>query len=443
MNGQPDLLSLKLNIEQGRALESMCDFMEDPDRLFFRVDGPAGTGKSTISALFTRRQTELGRTIALAAPTNKATRNLGSMRARIGLPDANIPIGTIFSLLGLVLGKDGEVRELQSTDRDKLDGVNAIVLDERGMVNDMLWNYLSQFAAERRIKVILTGDPYQIPPVGQEQSATDRLGLDAMLTKVERHDNQILNLATHIRECIEAGIAPTIKTDHDENGGVYLLRGKDFYKQIRKAFSSEAYHADGYAFKAMAWRNATVESMNESIRDEMYDGNPRMPFEIGERVVAKGPVLDIRSFIEDGFERFEAGTDQEGSVMSIVEAEHPFYRHIPCHHVVWELDDGGLANSYVVHQKGRNAFRDTKEELLQAARSEGGRAWGAFWNFTNMFAEMAPCHALTVHRAQGSTYRTAFVDVDDILANRDDKERWRLLYTAATRPSKCLILKRG
>ena len=435
-----DIRDIHLNADQQDAVQQLDDFMLDDSRMFFRMDGSAGTGKSTTSAIWAQRQISDGKCIALSAPTNKATRNLRSMKAKIS-PTANIPVGTAYSLLGLVMGKDGEAREIKSTDKDRLGGVDALVIDERGMINTSLWGHLRDFALDKRVKIILTGDRYQLPPVGEEESPTERLQLDVNLTKVERHDNQILAFATYLRDCIDSGTRPQFKSDNDADGGVFVMRGKDYYKTIRKAFSSDTYAAHAEAFKALAWRNATVSDCNDSIRDEMYNGNPAEPFELGERVVAKGPVMDTDRFLYEREESFMASTDEEGQVRSISKVEHPIYSDIECYCVVWTTDDGETAVSYVPTRAGKSAFNRVEAELLQQAKTGGGRYWANFWTFKQLFAELAPCHALTVHRGQGSTYRTAFVDVDDIMANRNFNEMLRMFYTAATRPSKSLMLK--
>ena len=435
-----DIRNIHLNADQQDAVQQLDDFMADGSQMFFRMDGSAGTGKSTTSAIWAQRQIADGKCIALSAPTNKATRNLRSMKRKIS-PTANIPVGTTYSLLGLVMGKDGEAREIKSLDKDRLGGVNALIVDERGMINTPLWGRLRDFAIEKQVKVILTGDRYQLPPVGEEESPTERLHLNVNLTKVERHDNQILTFATYLRDCIDAQRMPQFKGDNDENGGVFLMRGKDFYKQIRKAFSSDTYAANSEAFRVLAWRNATVADYIDSIRDEVYDNNPAEPFEIGERVVAKAPVMDTARWLYEREEAFMATTDEEGEVRSISVADHPVFSEIQCHCVTWTTDDGDTVISYVPTRAGKGAYNRIHSELLETAKSSGGRHWASYWTFKQLFAEMAPSHAMTVHRGQGSTYRTAFVDADDIMVNRNFSEMLRMFYTAATRPSKSLILK--
>ena len=69
-------------------------------------------------------------------------------------------------------------------------------------------------------------------------------------------------------------------------------------------------------------------------------------------------------------------------------------------------------------------------------------SWGGFWALKNEFMhDVRPCHAITAHRSQGSTYRSVFVDVEDILSNYNTTEALRCLYVACTRASDILVLK--
>lgn len=440
MSNVEDIRNIKLNGDQQNVVEMMIDHVTGPN-LFFRLDGSAGTGKSTSAAFAGREMMSMGIQLALAAPTNKATRNLNTFKRKIS-PAANIPVGTIYSQLGLVLGKDGEVREVGMSDRGhKLEGVQALIVDESSMVNEMLMGYIHSFAVDTGTKVIFMGDPrYQLPPVGEAESAVERLHLNASLTKVERHDNQILRLATHLRDCIDAGTRPTFKSDRDEEGGVSVMRSSDFRKMIRRAFSSEIYDQYPDAFKALAWRNVIVDDYNESIRDEMYNGRPATPFEIGERIVAKEPVLDVIQFRDSGEESFLATTDEEGTVVSVVVQAHPVYGEVEVYAVTFTNTFDETVTAYLPTEAGRRVVDRRLKELGEEARADRKR-WGAFWTYKGLFANLAPCHSLTVHRSQGSTYRTAFVDLDDLMVNRNFNEMLRMAYTACTRPSKSLILK--
>ena len=55
------------------------------------------------------------------------------------------------------------------------------------------------------------------------------------------------------------------------------------------------------------------------------------------------------------------------------------------------------------------------------------------------FARVDYAYATTVHRAQGSTYDTVFVDHRDLRVCRGDEQE-ALLYVAVTRPARRLAL---
>jgi hypothetical protein len=52
----------------------------------------------------------------------------------------------------------------------------------------------------------------------------------------------------------------------------------------------------------------------------------------------------------------------------------------------------------------------------------------------------AAVYGATVHRAQGSTYETVWVDYQDILKNRNRREAFQCLYVACSRPTTKLLL---
>ena len=442
MSNVEDITQIKLNSEQENAVEQMLDFAQSPN-LFFRLDGAAGTGKSTCSAFFAREALGMGIQMALAAPTNKATRNLGTFKDKIN-PTAQIATGTIYSQLGLVLGNDGEVRQVQDVGMHKLEGVNLVLVDEWSMINTSLMGHIHSFAMDNQVKFIFMGDPYQLPPVNEDQSAVERLHCNARLDKVERHDNQILSLATHLRECIDRGVTPTFRTDRDDDGGVSIMKPNDFRKMVRKVYCSPEYDEYPDAFKTIAWRNAIVDDYNESIRDAMYNGNPATPFEIGERIVVKAPVMDLLRWRAEGVEAFSAITDEEGTVQGVQVMPHPVYGEVECYCVTFSNDSGRLITGYLPTAKGARVQKARLDQLASEAKMER-RRWPAFWQYKQMFADLAPSHALTTHRSQGSTYRSTFVDLDDLWVNyqRNRNEGLRMIYTACTRASKALFLKKA
>src|SRR5690606_28010825 len=64
----------------------------------------------------------------------------------------------------------------------------------------------------------------------------------------------------------------------------------------------------------------------------------------------------------------------------------------------------------------------------------------SYFNLKDMYADMRPSHASTIHKAQGSTYNNVFMDLYDIGANNKPMEVARLLYVGTSRPKNKLYL---
>ena len=95
----------------------------------------------------------------------------------------------------------------------------------------------------------------------------------------------------------------------------------------------------------------------------------------------------------------------------------------------------------MVHADSRRAYDARLNQLAEQARKKA-LPWSSFWGYKHTyFHDICPCHAITAHRSQGSTYESTFVDVEDIMANYNRAEALRCLYVAATRAQRVLVMK--
>ena len=62
------------------------------------------------------------------------------------------------------------------------------------------------------------------------------------------------------------------------------------------------------------------------------------------------------------------------------------------------------------------------------------------YKLKQQYPDLRPRDAATVHKAQGSTYETVFLDLDDLSTCRDSQMAARLLYVAFTRAKKRVVL---
>lgn len=419
-----------LNEDQQASLESILEWAAKPyDEVepFYVLSGSAGTGKTyTIRALPNHFK---GR-IVYTAPTNKATKEL---RKSVTTEDYKPETCTIYSLLGLSLEASGEVKELKYPEEGvpDLSAFRLVVVDEGGMVNENLRKFIKTCSAEHKIKFLFMGDQAQLPPIGEIKSPIWKIKEGSALTKVMRHDNQILALATTLRGLVDHP-APNFKLDSNNDGeeGVWKLTEGAFEAKILEA-AELGWFSEPDKAKAIAWRNVTVDKLNKLIRGKIFN-NPTELWLPTDRVLFAAPAYDLE-------DQKVASTDDEGVINRIAVEWHPIYGEMKIFRISITLDDGRPAVARVLHPDSVMAFSQKLDALSDKARANR-RFWKEFWSFKDAFHNLRYSYALTAHRAQGSTYETVFVDYRDILLNRTKSEAMRCLYVACTRPKKRLYL---
>jgi exodeoxyribonuclease-5 len=417
-----------LNDEQQSAIATMEAFLSSAED-FFLLIGPAGTGKTFTMKELVRRVK--GRMI-FTAPTNKATKVLREVFYNEDLGDAYEPeCRTIFSLLGLQMKTTGEVKELaHPEDPVQLSRYKAVVVDEASMINSNLWKYIKETARDQKIKFIFMGDPAQLPPVGETASPVWGIEKASTLTKVMRHDNQILALATNLRKVVDHPAPSLALFSDNENGeGVWRLPLYSFEEHIAAEAEAGNFSAVGKV-KAIAWRNVTVDKLNVLIRRKIF--SEPGDFFPGDRIIMMEPA---KSFDGD----IVATTDAEGTIERSQEAYHPMYGEFKCYRLVVLMDEGSPVTLWVLHPASAVAYHKKVAALADYAKANR-RLWKDYWAFRESFHSIRYGYAITAHRAQGSTYDKVYVNTADILANRNRGEAFRCLYVACTRPRKQLVL---
>jgi AAA domain/UvrD-like helicase C-terminal domain len=418
--------SIELNEDQALAVEKMLEFIQDPDpdSPFFVLIGGAGTGKTFCMREVVARVASSRVKFAFTAPTNKAAKVLAAVTGEAS---------TIYSLLMLRIDKTGELKKLvNGQEPEHLKDVDVIVLDEASMVNKELLKALSDAVVKYNLKVIFMGDAAQLPPVGEASSPVWALGINAELTRVMRHDNQILSMVTEIREVINHP-APSVnvRTMKDDDGGVFKLSYKGLRTSIYEA-ALEGRFADGGQSKVIAWRNVRVKVYNDLIRQALWGAAAETtPYFAGERIVAAAPCIRGEETVMT--------TDEEAVVESAVDCLHPLESKYHGIELRCRTETNKLVRLLVIHPASIAQFEADSERLAHDARAMP-KLWKKFWDHKELFHDVKYAYAITAHRSQGSTYKDVWVDYADVLLNRNRKEAFQCLYVAASRPTTNLYL---
>ncbi len=417
-----------LSPDQSAALDAVHAFSRGSERLL-ALSGPAGTGKSTLIGRFLR-ETDLQ--VHLTATTHKAA---AVAAALAGGEEAK----TVHSLFGLRPVNDYSTG-ITRLERRREPGVCSgalVLIDEASMVDRVLLGRLAKDAEELDIKLLFVGDPYQLPPVGD--GAGPPAVFDAVptvqLTTVHRQaaDNPIIALASDFRAVIDGGRYPVIRPSGE---AIRRVDRAGFGAAIRERFTDAEYAADPDACRLTAWTNARVNDLNTFVRGLLLGSDARRyRFLPGETLVVNEPVLDGENVILPNEARVTVISarpetleeDQAALTGYRLEVSTADGRRLD----LFVPDDMRAVQRYLGRLRGQAA-------ALKAAGgndAEVRRAWRTYFETRERLVDLRAPHALTVHKAQGSTYGHVLVQVDDIARAADQTGHLlaRLLYVAATR----------
>lgn len=474
-----------LSSDQLEAFTDMVKFIDTPDDSMLVLKGYAGTGKTFTITRFIQYCLEMTRqhiktknvmaahkygtpAIAMTAPTNKAVQVLRehSDKSLFG----KVHFSTIHQLLGLkeVINDSGE-QEFRN-DRDKNPEItrqDILIIDEVSMLNDdlfiLIWNYAPT------IKIIMLGDPKQVPPVGKEDCEPFLNPMKYNIRTIElsrimrqKEGSAIIEASFHIRNDItnpaHSFSAFTSITGTDLQLFNANLQRNELITVMKEKVLSEAFVQNPNIMKVIAWRNAKVNEYNIYI-PKIY-GLKKWP-EIdmatapkilaGDRMIANEPVIKY----EFNMIVILMHTNQEFIVLrsNHVEARNFEYVNgsvdletyvVVAEFYSAELDKMVEEKITVLHENSKEEFERTVQKLknsaLHATSDKRGFFWREYYHFIRQFANVTYAYAITAHKSQGSTYDEVFVDVNDIRLNQNVVERNRILYTAITRAKNNLTL---
>lgn len=419
----------------------------DPTGWAITIRGHAGTGKTTMvqEAISQVLDWCPEINVAVSAPTNKATQVLRTFGKDAGI---EVETCTIFSLLGLVLGSEGEVKRCFEGHEGSFDLYDIVIIDEGSMVGNMLMDKICERAMKYGVKIIFMGDHCQLNPVNEGQSrvfSSEEVPTTYSLTKIMRQDegSPIRQVVGHTRALADKSVVPpkfdTMTTP--EGDGLHCLIGGDFTEALLDQFDCEEYHNDSRFCRVLAWTNKEVDRLNRIIRNRIY-GKGCPDFMTGETVAVLTPVLDENNqpviFTDDEVEIVSVGTSKitDRADFDTFQEGHPEYL---CWVLTVQLPTGGTYRITTLHKDSLADFNRRCKKLSDRAKKKIG-SWKAFWAFKESFTLVRPVHAMTVHKSQGQTFNTVFVQCKDLQNNNNKKERARLLYVATSRATTNLVI---
>ena len=362
------------------------------------VTGGPGTGKTTIVNGILSLFDQMGVKCALAAPTGRAAKRMTEVTGR----DAS----TIHRLLEASIDPHSGDLYFNKNESDPLK-VQAVIVDEMSMVDISLLHCLLR-AIPVTARIILVGDPDQLPPVGPGSPFSDMLrsGLlpSVRLTEIFRQAQQSLIVMNAHR--VNQGVMPELR---DVKNDFFFLpaRTEEQLAQTIVGLCSTrlpqrmGIPADQIQVLSPTKKGAagTVE-LNRLLQQSL---NPTAPNKkerkYGQTIFREGDrVMQIRNNYD----------------------------------MVWQKDDGSVGTGVFNGDVGIITAIDPDLEILTVRFDDRL----ADYEFSQL-NELELAYAMTVHKSQGSEYRAVILAAwngSPYLLSRS------ILYTAITRAREMMII---
>jgi len=178
------------------------------------LTGSAGTGKTTVVKAFLKSTQIQHEGVLLLAPTGKARVRLGSM----SLNTTAQTIAQFLTQQGVYDVSNNRYCGINNIPKNKYCTNKNIIIDECSMITtEELYYLISVLDLTKINRIILIGDPYQLPPIGagrpfsdlcaylqtNEDAPKDALvELTAVVRTITEGESDILALASHFRDGI-------------------------------------------------------------------------------------------------------------------------------------------------------------------------------------------------------------------------------------------------
>lgn len=368
--------------EQRRAIKAIIDWYRSGPQEFY-LAGYAGVGKSTVAAIAIAELREKCRVrnVRTAAYTGKAA----SVLRKKGVSGAQ----TIHSLIYMpvVDEETGDVEFSISEDSPAADA-DLIVLDECSMVDEAMADDLRSFGK----KILVMGDPGQLPPINGEGAFTGRQP-DVFLQEIHRQaaDSPIIELATLARQ------GKPLPSGYSKGDVRVSLLTKETQPLIYRETTQPI-----CGLNRVRWvYNLRIRTMRG------FGGELPEP---GEKVIC------CRNNRDEGI--FNGGM---GTLLGIRQADNGLVD------IDVKMDDLGVSNRELRTDPYlfRRHFTNGEAQRVKLPR---GMPWPNEFDFG---------HVLTAHKAQGSSWDDVTV-IDDSAVFRENRAKW--LYTAVTRAERGLAV---
>ena len=363
------------------------------------VTGGPGTGKTTIVNGILSLYDQMGLTCALAAPTGRAAKRMTEVTGH----DAS----TIHRLLEAELDPHTGQLSFSRNESNPLKA-HAVIVDEMSMVDIQLLYSLLQAIADRT-RLILVGDPDQLPPVGPGFPFSDMLRSGKLpgirLTEIFRQAQQSLIVMNAHR--VNSGQMPELNNVKS-----------DFFFLNTKTEEAVAQTIVGLCATRLP-KNMGIQPWEIQVLSPTKKGSAgtaHLNMLLQQNLNPPAPDKKERKYGDTCF--------REGDRVMQVRNNYD---------ILWKKTDGSMVGSGIFNGDVGTVLSIDSDMETMTIRFDDREA---DYDFTQL-NELELAYAMTVHKSQGSEYRAVVLAAwggSPYLLSRS------ILYTAITRARELLII---
>ena len=347
------------------------------------ISGYAGTGKSTLVQFIIDALGVDEDYIAYCAYTGKASLILQQK----GCPGATTAHRLLYHTKEM---PDGTF--VHTPRKYPQDPLKLIIVDEISMLEKEQWDILMKW----RIPVICLGDPFQLPPIGEDNGVLQKphVFLDEVMRQAQ--DSEIIRLSMDVRD----------------GKSLSLFKGKDVRVVPKDSISDRLMIT---ADMVLCGKNATRFSLNERMR-RAYWGNKYVDEPInGDKCICLKNQWSVGDLVNGSI----------GTISSIRKEKTFYLKPKMIADFETECKDWfpGLSMDYKLFTEGKPTVnQDNWKQYPKEIRP----------------MEFDYAYAITVHKSQGSEFEKVVLFNEYLGKDRETYLRW--LYTGITRSSQKLVV---
>lgn len=396
---------------QLKGYEMFAQFFMDPMENVMCLKGWSGTGKSTLVQYILLMIPKLNDMIRLLDPDYKpmdialtATTNPAA-EALFTSIDMLMETSTVHSKLGLILQPDykGNKKNLViKRGAPQLENT-VLFIDEASYVDQHLLSLI--FKQTVNCKLVFIGDHGQMTPI----TSTYMPAFEMDKNQIELNEpvrqapgTPLSKLIMNLRDTVFTGNWHKFEMDEQ------MLRRVDQTTFEHMAYQAFTTPDKAGTSKILTYSNNGVDHYNKLMTQQVE----------GEAEPYPGKRMICNEFANIGSS-------------SIKNGEEVFIEHIEPKE---EFDVEGY--ELVLRNKAGAYFmpKSLKEWKARAARARANDEWGVMKVTQDAWVDLRPTYACTINKAQGSTFDTGFIDLNDICNKiRTGNQLARALYVAVSR----------